>query len=249
MINDLPRVLLPPVLARVNAIWRPDGAPHHLIYGMSGSGKTTLIKRLLGLCGYERVLIIDPKPAADPAWNSDGTDPWQWGRPVETIGPMFGYEDERGGGPFGMWFRVTGSPDRSDTARRFADVLGTVAAEGHTVLVLDDVREICRQLRLAEQVDSVMNLGRSANICAVLSATETGYVSGRSQGGIVWVGHTTGLPAAKSGAELLGWRGRERQDLVAAIGPHEWIFSEDQPGNVGPAYVTSTDMLGGASIL
>jgi hypothetical protein len=70
-----------------------------------------------------------------------------------------------------------------------------------------------------------------------LSATETGYVSGRSQGGMVWVGHTTGLDAAKAGAALLGWRGRDRQDLCAAIAPHQWIFSEDQAGNAGPARV------------
>jgi hypothetical protein len=233
----LPEVPLSRVLERVDAVWDPGGAPHHLVFGMSGSGKTTLIKRLLGLCELERALIIDPKPAADPVWNGPADDPWQWGRPVETVGPMFGYDGERGGGPAGMWYRITGSPDRADTRRRFADALGTVAAEGHTVLVLDDVREICRQLRLAEQVDSVMNLGRSANICAVLSATETGYVSGRSQGGIVWVGHTTGLAAAKDGAELLGWRGRDRQDTVATIAPHEWIFSEDQPGSAGPALV------------
>jgi hypothetical protein len=237
----LPAVPLARVLARVHAIWRPDAAPHHLVYGMSGSGKTTLIKALLGLCGHERVLIIDPKPAADPVWNGADDEPWQWGRPVETVSAMFGYDGERGGGPLGMWYRITGSPDRGDTARRFAAALGTVAAEGNTVLVLDDVREICRQLRLAEQVDSVMNLGRSANIGAVLSATETGYVSGRSQGGIVWVGHTTGLPAAKAGAELLGWHGRNRQDTVAAIAPHEWIFSEDQPGSAGPAHVISSD--------
>lgn len=244
MISDLPGVPLPRVLDRVNTVWRPDGAPHHLVYGMSGSGKTTLIKHLLGLCGYERVLIIDPKPAADPVWNGPDGDSWQWGRPVEIIGPMFGYDGEPGGGPHRMWYRITGSPDRADTARRFAAALGTVAAEGHTVLVLDDVREVCRQLRLAEQVDSVMNLGRSANICAVLAATETSYVSGRSQGGIVWVGHTTGLPAAKAGAELLGWRGRERQDTVAAIEPRCWIFAEDQPGSAGPAYVIPPDTPG-----
>jgi hypothetical protein len=64
---------------------------------------------------------------------------------------------------------------------QFADALATVAAEGHCVLVLDDVREMCRQMRLAEHVDSVMNLGRSANVLAILAAIETGYVSGRAQ--------------------------------------------------------------------
>jgi len=237
-VTTLPNVPLDRVLRRADAIWSAAAAPHHLIYGMSGSGKTTLIKAILGLCPLERVLIIDPKPTADPAWDGPPDDPHRWGRAVTTVQPRFFHQGEPGGGPQGTWYRITGSPDRGDTAARFAAALATVTAEGHCVLVLDDVRETCRQLRLAQSVDSVMNLGRSANVCAILSATETGYVSGRSQGGIVWVGHTTGLPAAKAGAELLGWRGREGQDTCAGIAPHRWIFSEDQPGHAGACMVT-----------
>jgi hypothetical protein len=191
------------------------------------------------LCTAERVLIIDPKPAADPVWDGAPDDPDQWGKPVTAIRPRFGHAGEPGGGPHRLWYRLTGGPDRPDTARRFADALAIVAAEGHTVLVLDDVRETCRQLGLALHVDSILNLGRSANVCAILSTTETGYVSGRSQGGMVWVGHTTGLNAAKAGAELLGWRGRDRQDTCAGLAPHQWIFSEDQPGSAGPC-ITGT---------
>ncbi len=75
------------------------------------------------------------------------------------------------------------SPDRDYTGRRFGQALNTAAAEGHCVLVLDDVREMCRQLKLSERIDSVMNLGRSASVLVVLAATETGYVSGRAQAG------------------------------------------------------------------
>jgi hypothetical protein len=236
--TTLPSVPLARVLRRVDSIWSPDQAPHHLVYGASGSGKTTLVKQLLGLCGAERLLVVDPKPnAADPAWNGTADDPWQWGRPVERIGPMFGYQGDQGGGPLGLWYRITGSPDRADTARRFADALAIVTAEGHAVLVLDDVRETCKQLKLAGQVDSVMNLGRSSSLCAILSTTETSWVAGRSQGGMVWVGATNGLDAAKEGAKLLGWRGREAQDTVAAIEPHAWIFSDTQRGAAGPAHV------------
>jgi energy-coupling factor transporter ATP-binding protein EcfA2 len=235
---DIPAVPLERVLRRVDHIWGPEMAPHHLLFGMSGSGKTTLIKSLLGLCRDDRVLILDPKPAADPVWDGPPGEPYQWGKPVTAITPMFGYAGEAGGGPASMWYRLTGGPDRADTARRFGAALAIVAAEGHTVLILDDVRETCRQLRLAESVDSVMNLGRSASVCAILSATETSYVSGRGQGGMVWIGHTTGLSAAKAGAELLGWRGRERQDTCAGLAPHQWIFSEDQPGHAGPCIVT-----------
>jgi hypothetical protein len=79
-----------------------------------------------------------------------------------------------------------------------------------------------------------MNLGRSAGILGILCATETSWVAGRSQGAMTWVGHTNGLDAAKAGAALLGWRGRERQDRCAAVEPHEWIYSDSQPGNAGP---------------
>ena len=237
--TDLPRAPLPRVLQRVDAIWSPGGAAHHVLYGQSGAGKTTLVKALLGLCQHERVLVLDPKPAADPVWDGPVDDPHLWGRPVASISPRFGYEGERGGGPIGMRYRLVGSPDRDGTARRFGEALATVGAEGHCVLVLDDVREICRQLRLAEAVDSVMNLGRSANVLAILCATETGWVSGRHQGGMVWVGKTSGLEPAKAGASLLGHSGKDWYTLTAAVAPHEWIFAEEQPGNHGPVLVAA----------
>jgi hypothetical protein len=224
------------VLRRVDAIWGPDVAPHHLVYGQTGSGKTTLIKSLLGLCQLERALILDPKPHPDPVWDGPPSDPDAWGKPVTAVADMFGAGRE-GGGPAGLWFRLSGTPDRGETARRFGDALAAVAAEGHCVLVLDDVREITRQLKLAGHVDSVMNLGRSANVLAILSATETGYVAGRAQAAMTWVGHTSGLDAAKAGAGLLGWRGAARQDICAGIATHEWIFAEDQPGSAGPVLI------------
>jgi hypothetical protein len=233
----LPEVPLERVLRRVDAIWGPDAAPHHLVYGQTGSGKTTLIKALLSLCPKSRTLILDPKPHADPVWNGPDNDPGLWGKPVTRVEPRFGFEGEPGGGPWGMRYRLLGSPDRADTARRFADALRTVAAEGHAVLVLDDVRETCRQLRLAENVDSILNLGRSASVLVILAATETGWVSGRAQAGMTWVGSTTGLDAAKAAAALLGWRGRERQDLTAAIEPRQWIYHDSQHGSAGPVLV------------
>jgi len=235
-LNALPRAGLSRVLERVDAIWHPEAAPHHLIFGMTGSGKTTLVKALLGLCGEERALIIDPKPHPDPVWAD--ASPLRWGCQVQKISPMFGSRQE-GGGPSGLWFRLTGSPDRGDTARRIGAALAIVAAEGHCVLVLDDVRELTRQLRLAEDVDSILNLGRSASVLAILSATETAYVSGRAQAAQVWVGHTSGLDAAKAGAGLLGWRGAARQDICADVDSHQWIYSEEQPGSAGPCLVTA----------
>lgn len=234
---SIPPASLDRVLRRVDAIWHPESAPHHLIYGMTGSGKSTLIKSLLGLCADERALILDPKPHPDQVWDGPAEDPDRWGRPVTSAGPVLGGQRE-GGGPHGLWFRLSGTPDRAETARLFRGALATVAAEGHYVLVLDDVREITRQLRLAEHVDSVMNLGRSANVLAILSATETGYVAGRAQAAMTWIGHTSGLDAAKAGANLLGHSGRAWYETTGAVNPHEWIYADSQPGNSGPCIVT-----------
>jgi hypothetical protein len=233
----LPEVPLERALCRVDAIWGPDAAPHHLVFGQTGSGKTTLIKALLSLSPYSRTLVIDPKPHADPVWDGPAGDPYRWGKLVTRVAAMFGHEGERGGGRHGLRYRLVGSPDRADTARRFADALGTVAAEGHTLLVLDDVRETCRQLRLAEHVDSVMNLGRSANVCVILATTETGYVSGRAQAAMTWIGSTSGLDAAKAGAALLGKSGRAWYEMTGAIEPHRWIYADSQPGSAGPVLV------------
>jgi hypothetical protein len=234
----LPEAPVERALRRVDAIWGPDGAPHHLIFGQSGSGKTTLIKGLLGLCGWSRVLILDPKPHADPVWDGAPGNPFQWGKPVTDVAPRFGFDAADGGGPGRAWYRLLGSPDRADTARRFAVALAVVAAEGHCVLVLDDVRETCHQLKLRDHVDSVMNLGRSASVLAILAATETGYVAARSQAGMTWVGATSGLDAAKSGAQLLGRSGRQWYERTEAVKPRTWIYSDTQAGSAGPVLVS-----------
>ncbi len=80
----------------------------------------------------------------------------------------------------------------------------------------------------------MLNLGRSGGVCAILSATETGYVAGRSQAGITWVGATSGLAAAKAGAALLGRSGRDWCETTAAVPSYSWIFNESQPGSAGP---------------
>lgn len=233
----LPIVPRSRALARVDAIWGPDGAPHHFVFGQTGSGKTTLIKSILDLCPKSRTLTLDPKPHADAVWDGPTDDPNRYGLPITQLQPRFGFQTEEGGGPWNMRYRLTGSPDRADTARRFGKALEIIAAEGNCILVLDDVRETCRQLRLTEHVDSVMNLGRSANVLVILGATETSYVSGRAQAGMLWIGATTGLDAAKAGAAMLGKSGRAWYEITGSVEPHQWIYSDSQPGNAGPVLI------------
>ena len=242
--TSLPEAPLSRVLDREDHIWHGDsgGAPHIFMYGATGSAKSSLIKaHLTRLCQQERVLIVEVKRQADPVYQGPPEDPHRFGRPVREICPRFGYEGDDGGGPMGMWYRIIGAPDRGDTARRIGAALEIVANEGHTILVLDDVKTTCKSLGLDEQVGEAMSLGRSAGVCCILSTTETSYVAGRSQGGLIWVGHTGGsIPAAKAGAALLGWRGKEREDFCGTIPRYTWIFSETEAGNMGPVLTRTT---------
>ena len=115
-----------------------------------------------------------------------------------------------------------------------------MANEGRTLLVLDDVKEICKQLGLRDLVESILNLGRSAGICAVLSTTETAYVAGRSQGAMIWVGYTGGgLAAARVARSCSAGEGAARQDECARTGRHEWIYQDHENGEAGPVLVTA----------
>lgn len=239
---ELPTAPLDRVLDRVDQAWQPRRAPHHVILGQSGAGKTTLIKHLLRLRLDERVLIIDPKPAPDPAWDDVDGHPHTWGRPVQHIGPGFG-SDREGGGPNGYWFRLVATPDREATGPALAGALDVVRAEGHAIVVIDDAREVCRAYhkhRLDQAVESVMNLGRSGATSVLLATQELGYVPGRNQGAFNWVGHTQGLDAAKGGAALLGKSGKEWVETMNAIPPYSWVYTDNRPGNPGPVLTSGT---------
>lgn len=239
---SLPTTTLGRALQRVSAIWGPEQAPHALIYAATGAGKSTLIKSLLSLNEYERVVLVEPKRQADVAYEGPPEDPWRWGRPVERITARFGYAGERGGGPRDMWYRILGSPDRADTAKRFGDALDIVANEGSTLLILDDVKECSKTLGLADQIGPMLNLGRSAGLLAVLATTETSYVAGRSQGAMVFTGYVGGsLPAAKAAADLHGFRGREKQDLCGQVRRHHWLYQDLEEGSAGPVLVLPGD--------
>lgn len=235
--SQLPAAPFARVLDRVESTWRPRQAPHHVILGQTGAGKTTLVKELLKLRLADRVLILDAKPAPDPAW--DDVDGWAdtWGKPVTSIAPGFGSEAE-GGGPFGFWFRLVATPDREATGRALAHALDIVRAEGHCVLVVDDAREVCRAYKLGQAVESVMTLGRSGAVSVILATQELGYVDGRTQCAYTWIGHTQGFEAAKKAADLFGRSGKAWAETMAAIPPYHWTYTDNRPGNPGPCLTT-----------
>lgn len=239
MRQPLPVVPFERVLARVDALWRPQTTPHHLVLAKTRAGKTTLIKRLLELCDQDRVLVIDPKPAPDAAWSDRPDVQHTWGRAVTTVAAGFGSHHE-GGGPHGQWFRLVATPDRNATRRAVEAALDVVTSEGHVVLVIDDAREVCRGYRLAEPVESVMLLGGSNNTSVILATQEVGYVPGRAQAAFTWIGHTGGWDAAKQAAALLGHTGRPWYEAMATIPAHHWCYHDDRPGNPGPCLTTFT---------
>jgi hypothetical protein len=153
------------------------------------------------------------------------------------VRPRFG-EDSDGGGPAGLWYRLTASHDPGQTARRFTAALRLVQAEGHTVLVSDDAHELCAGLRLRDQIDSVLTLGRSAAISCVVASGDTGYVP-RSQAAFKFTGHISGIDAATGAARLAGLRGRDWEDTLLAVEPFQWLYFDDRPGFPGPCRFTA----------
>ncbi|MET8183032.1 hypothetical protein [Streptomyces sp. NPDC005336] len=126
--SRVPSLPLPVVARRVDALWDPQTAPHHMVFGKIRSGKTHLITRgLLSLCEADRVLIIDAK-GDDPAW--DG-----YGRPVREIP-----DDAASGGSRDFWYRLVADRAPKTARKQVARALDTVAAEGHFVVVVDEVR-------------------------------------------------------------------------------------------------------------
>jgi hypothetical protein len=233
-VPSLPEASFAAVLGRVDATWSPWAAPHMFILAMSGAGKTTLIRQILGYaCAAERVLVLDPKPADDPSWSDSGWAP----AAVTSVRPRFG-DSADGGGPAGLWYRLTASHDPAETTRRFAAVLRQVQAEGHTVLVLDDAHELCLALRLRDQIDSVLTLGRSAAVSCIVASGDTGYVP-RSQAAFKFAGHISGLDAARAAARLAGQRGRGWEDTILGLSPYEWLYFDDRPGFPGPCRFTA----------
>jgi hypothetical protein len=216
----MPAASLDDVLGWLQESWFTWGGGHQLAYGMTGAGKTTLLRHIMSrCCPADRVIVFDPKPADDPSWTG-GEDP---PRPITALPSAFGSCHD-GGGPAGLWYRLTASHDPADTTRRFAAAMQIIRAEGHAVAVLDDAHELCAGLGLRKEIDQVLGLGRSAVIAAIVASGDPSYVP-RGQFAHKWIGHLDGLAAGKAAAELLGQHGTGWADTLLATDGHEWVFA------------------------
>lgn len=221
----IPEIPIPIVQSRVNRLWRPDTAAHHLILAMNGAGKTRLITdTLLPLAERERVLILDVK-GNDPSWAGVA-------REVRDIRPGFGTARE-GGGPAGLWFRlVLDRANLVDARERCRAALDVVADEGHTVLVIDETRAVADDAELAARalVERIVLTGRSGNTSVILASQDTTWLptSVRSQWAFGWVGALRDDAVRRDAARILGLPPREAVPTLRRVRKRQWLYVDEE---------------------
>lgn len=214
------------VASRVNRLWDPMNAAHHVIFAQTRAGKSHLITRgLLDLRPYDRTLILDVK-GDDPVW--DG-----YGKLVTEVSAGFGGD---GDGPAGMRYRLfVDLTDRKASQRKVRGVLEQINAEGRCIVVIDECRAITDRidqggLGLAGPVESLLMRGPSRGATLIIAAQDTAYVppTMRTQGAFRWAGHIPNRAVQKRVAEMFGYSTREAS--MFSVAPRRFLFSDSQGG-------------------
>lgn len=202
----IPEVPWEKVAGRIHRIWNPDTGPHHVIFAMTRAGKTHLITRgLLPLCHYSRVLIIDVKGETDRAW--DG-----YGIPCNELPEEFsiggGEPGDGGGGPLGMWYRLTADETDRTSKDRVRAALEQVQDEGHCVVIIDEARALTdpEGMGMRALIEALMLRGGSRNISVIIASQSALWAisSIKDQGAFLWVGATRDTAGQGRIAEILG---------------------------------------------
>jgi len=162
-------------------------------------------------------VLIDVKPGGDKTW--DG-----WGNDVTEISPKFGL------GPDGTaHFRIMlkpGSEGKSQVKR----VLDIVAAEGNTVLIIDDSRKVTANapaLGFANDIDALVTDGRSIGISVILGAGTTTWAVGalREQCGSYLLGMISNTKQRKEFADIAGLPDDARGALDT-LKPRQFLYCD-----------------------
>jgi len=226
--NSYPWVPWNRVARKIDEMWDPENAAHHSIIGLTGSGKSYLaVNGILGMCQYDRVLIIDTK-GDDPTTNKTG-------RVVRTLPKHTWYSamGRRQDGPREKWYRLV-VPDNLTTARDVVgEALNNAYDEGEWVIYIDECWDVTGNnpdvgLRLEGIVSKIWRKGRSRHV-SLVAATQTPVSVPRlfyDQASFAWIGRIRDEERQK---RLLEIGGMSKRDLpiLASLNRREWLVAAD----------------------
>ena len=214
------------VRARIDHMWDPENAPHHSIVGLTRSGKSYLaINGILGLCKYDRVLIVDTK----------GDDPsTRVGRVVRSLPKHTWYSalGRKQDGPYEKWYRIVAPDDRDKAKSLIGEALNNAYDEGEWVIYIDETWEVTGRGTEGIGLDGVMSkLWRKGGYrhVSVVAATQTPVAVPRlfyDQASFAWIGRIRDEDRQK---RLLEIGGLSKRDLpvVGTLKRRQWLLAAD----------------------
>lgn len=215
------------VLERVDALWKPEFAPHHSVLGQNGSGKTHLIVHgLLPLCLDDKVCIIDNK-GDDPVLRASGA------KSVRVLPREFKRTMFDDGKPKSAWYRLVVSDELNAAQDQVGRALQQIYREGNWIVVLDETRAISDPrspgLGLQPELDRLWLRGRSRHISVIASTQAPRWVpsSFYDQCQFVWCSRIRDERAHQRIMEI-GSMTRAHIPHIARIRKRRWLYMDDE---------------------
>lgn len=224
--QDYPWTPWAKVRSFLNKAWDPENAPHHSLIGLTRSGKSYLaVNGILGLCEYDRVLIVDTK----------GDDPsTRVGRVIKKIPRNTWYTPlgRSKDGPREKWYRIIAPENRQSAHDMIGEALTNVYDEGDWVIYIDECWEVTGKgnegLGLEEVMNKIWRKGGYKHV-SVVAATQTPVMVPRlfyDQAAFAWIGRIRDEDRQK---RLLEIGGLSKRDLpiVSSLKKRQWLLAAD----------------------